>query len=107
MSRFTRQYNAFLKRIHKLEEKQGDEYDAAMLHYIQTKEMPKDPKLKAQFEFEQRSIQAMVATLPFANKQECRRERTRIFGAGHCMKCEWKTNCFDDDGDFMNEEIED
>jgi len=108
MSRFTREHSAFLKRLQKIEEKQGDEYDAAMLHYILTKELPKDPKLKAQFEFEQRSIAAMTATLPYSNKIDCKRERNRIFGSGHCLECQWRGNCFDDDGNFLgDDEIED
>lgn len=69
------------------EEKQQD-YHKAMIEYIQTGNLPDNKKLREQFEHEQRQIKMMVATLPYSNKEECRRERTKVFGYDVCQKCE-------------------
>jgi U3 small nucleolar ribonucleoprotein component len=70
MSRFTREHSAFLRRIRKLEEQQTDDYWQAYVHYIKTKELPSNTRLKEQFEFEQRNIMAMLNTCPQLKPKE-------------------------------------
>lgn len=90
-ARLTRDLEKKNKRLKKLEEKylKGN-YWEAYVHLIQTGEMPKHPVLKKQFEFEQRSIQAMVATLPQPDPETCRKVRLKTFGTLDCQGC---THC--------------
>lgn len=109
MSRKSREYWALRREVEKLfgEEKEQD-YHTAMVDYIQTGELPKNKKLRQQFEHDNRQLEMMMATLPFATETECREVRTKVFGNSVCQKCEWHSRCFNDDGQFLDdEEIED
>ena len=112
MSRFTRELQALRNRIKKLKKNQGDNYSEAWFHHVITGELPTNIKYRERIEHEQRQIEMMRATLPYSNKEDCKRERSKIFGFDVCVKCENRTGrCGNENNDeygyLKDDEIED
>lgn len=107
MGRFTKELQTLRNRIKKLKQKQGDNYVEAWFNYVITGKLPNNVKYRERIEHEGKNIQAMKATLPYSNKTECKTERTKVFGGGICNRCQWHNNCYNEDGYFKDDEIED